>query len=319
MDDQRNDYDELRCAARASSTVQQHWRCGSVAECRCCSGSGSGRIRTGSGALVQPRSIRSASRLHSGQRIPDTSKSAGSDVAESRSVAQQAVFARCGSHRGTLRGGVQFPQSCKWERSGHDHRQRVGAKRKCRQDHWIDRRASLASRVTVQLLMLRFALLIGIAAIAFAEQPILRVPLSVQSDTLLTAKDFKAQVYGLESVKVARVRTPEDDMVLMVVMDVVGDLALVDPARQALANRLKRLPDNVLIGILRAQEGLQVRLDPTADRAAIENSIMSLPVSGKAGLLDTIATASQVAESVGVKTGVRLAILYVTDSEVRNY
>jgi hypothetical protein len=167
--------------------------------------------------------------------------------------------------------------------------------------------------------MFRLALLIGIAAIAFAEQPTLRVPLSVQSDTLLTAKDFRAQIYGVDSVKVARVRTPDDDMVLMAVMDVVGDLALVDPARHALADRFKQLPENVLVGILRAQEGLQVRLDPTADRDAIENSIMSLPISGKAGLLDTITTASQVAESVGAKTGVRVAILYVTDSEVRNY
>jgi hypothetical protein len=118
---------------------------------------------------------------------------------------------------------------------------------------------------------------------------------------------------------VARIVTPNDDLLLMVVMDVVGDLALVDPARHALADRLRELPGNVYVGVMQAQEGLQVLLDPTIDRDAIEKSLVNMPVSGKAGLLDTIATASRVAEAVGAKTGVRLAILYVTDSDVRNY
>jgi hypothetical protein len=167
--------------------------------------------------------------------------------------------------------------------------------------------------------MPRFALLIAVAAVALAESPTLRVPLSVESDKLLSAKDFSAQVYGADAVKVARVRTPEDDLLLMVVMDVVGDLALVDPARHALADKLRTVPQNVLVGVMRAQEGLQVLLDPTADRDATEQAIMNLPVTGKAGLLDTIETVSRVAESVGAKTGVRVAILYITDSEVRNY
>ena len=73
--------------------------------------------------------------------------------------------------------------------------------------------------------MLRFALLI-----AWLRAPCgtayVRVPLSVDSGTILRAQDFSAQVYWTDEVKVARVRTPEDDMLLMVVMDMVGDLAL---------------------------------------------------------------------------------------------
>ena len=106
-------------------------------------------------------------------------------------------------------------------------------------------------------------------------------------------------MYGVDSAKVTRVRTPEDDLLLMTVMDVVGDLALVDPARHALADRVRALPENVYVGVLRAQEGLRVLLDPTADGDAFEHSIMNMPVTGKAGLLDTIAMASQVAEAVG--------------------
>ena len=63
------------------------------------------------------------------------------------------------------------------------------------------------------------------------------------------------------------------------------------------------------MGVMRAQEGLQVLLDPTADREAVEKTIMNVPVTGKAGLLDTVETVSQVSEPVGAKTGVRVAIL----------
>jgi hypothetical protein len=175
--------------------------------------------------------------------------------------------------------------------------------------------------------MSRFALLWAAAVFALAGEPAkspaapptLRVPISVQSDSILTSKDFTAFVYGVDSAKIARIRTPDDDLVLMVVMDVVGDLALVDPARHSLADRVRELPSNVHVGLLRAQEGLQVLLDPTPDRDAFATAILNMPVAGKAGLLDTIATASRVADTVGAKTGVRVAILYVTDSDVRNY
>jgi hypothetical protein len=175
--------------------------------------------------------------------------------------------------------------------------------------------------------MTRFALFWLAAVLVMGGEPakapaasrVLRVPLSVASDSTLTSKDFSAFVYGADSAKIARIRTPDDDLVLLVVMDVVGDLALVDPARYALAARVRELPSNVYAGVMRAQEGLRVLLDPTADRDAFESAILNMPVAGKAGLLDTIATASRIAESVGAKSGVRVAILYVTDSDVRNY
>src|SRR5205085_12277780 len=86
-----------------------------------------------------------------------------------------------------------------------------------------------------------------------------------------------------------------------------------------LAAAFQQLPDNVHITILRAQDGLRVAIDPTADREALENALTDLPINGKSGLLDTIEAAAQLADSVAAKSNVRVAILYVSDSDVRNY
>jgi hypothetical protein len=159
-----------------------------------------------------------------------------------------------------------------------------------------------------------------------AEEPkkspplkVVRVPVTVQSEIAPAATDFTASVLGVGKAKVTRVRSPKDDLMLLVVTDLVGDLMLVDAARHSLSLEVAALPPNVAVGLMRAQEGLQVLLDPTTDREALEKSLSELPVTGKAGLLETVESVSQVAETVGAKTGVRVAILYLTDSDVRNY
>jgi hypothetical protein len=172
---------------------------------------------------------------------------------------------------------------------------------------------------------LAIALLLALGASA-ADEPkktpplkVVRVPASTESEKLLTVSDFSASVLGVGKGKIVRVRTPKDDLLILIVTDLVGDLMLVDAARNSLSQEVVGLPANVAVGVMRAQEGLQVLLDPTTDREAIEKSLAELPVTGKAGLLETVESVSQVAEAVGVKTGVRIAILYLTDSDVRNY
>jgi hypothetical protein len=153
-----------------------------------------------------------------------------------------------------------------------------------------------------------------------APKPIqVRVPVSVHSEKRLKPADFKAAVEGASSAKIVRVRTPEDDLVLIVIMDVVGDLALVEPARQALVQQIGAMPKRIHVALLRAQDGLRVLLDPTADRNAFESALMSMPIAGKAGLLDTVQIAEQIGEAVARKSEVRVALLYITDSNVRNY
>ena len=147
----------------------------------------------------------------------------------------------------------------------------------------------------------------------------LRVPVSLETDTVLRASDFKVSIENAKATPVVRVRTPKDDLLLMVVTDLVGDLAYVEPAKSALAGAFQELPDRVHVTILRAQDGLRVAIDPTADRDALEEALTNLSVNGKAALLDTVETAAQLADAVAVKSNLRVAVLYVTDSEVRNY
>lgn len=120
-------------------------------------------------------------------------------------------------------------------------------------------------------------------------------------------------------VKVLRTRGPQHDMVLLIVLDLAGDLAQVDPARTALNDAIDSLPPNVYTGLMRAQDGLRVLVDPGEDRAKIKETIQTLTISGRAGLLDTIETAAQIADSMLAKANVRTAILYVSDSSISNY
>ncbi|MGE3949465.1 MAG: hypothetical protein AB7H86_22555 [Blastocatellales bacterium] len=105
----------------------------------------------------------------------------------------------------------------------------------------------------------------------------------------------------------------------MVIFDTVADLARVDIARQALIGSMGKLERNYWVGLLRTQDGLRVLHEPTGDRDAITEKIRQVQVQGRAGLLDTLEPASSLAAGILQKAGVRLAILYITDSGIANY
>jgi hypothetical protein len=149
---------------------------------------------------------------------------------------------------------------------------------------------------------------------------VLRVPILVTSgEGTLKAEEVKASIYNGAELPVLRLETPKQDLLLLVVADLVGDIALIDPARQALVQQIGTLPPTTWVGLLRAQDGLQVVQDPTADRETISQALAGLALTGRAGLLDTVEMAAQLADSIASKSAVRLAILYVTDSDVKNY
>ena len=64
----------------------------------------------------------------------------------------------------------------------------------------------------------------------------LRVPVSIADASEyqngeLQASDFQASIDNSKPAPVVSVRTPKDELLLMVVMDVVGDLAYAEPAK----------------------------------------------------------------------------------------
>lgn len=137
-------------------------------------------------------------------------------------------------------------------------------------------------------------------------------------ETVLNPSEVQVQVEG-HATKVLRVRGPEDELMILLVLDLTGDLSLVDPARQAATAEIRELPANALAGVLRSQDGLRVLADPTLDRAAAVDAVNSAQISGRAGLLETIEPATQLGSSILRKSPVRLAVLYLTDSNIYNY
>jgi len=139
-----------------------------------------------------------------------------------------------------------------------------------------------------------------------------------EQDPPLDGAAFKAMLDG-NPAKVLRVRGPKDDLILLVVLDLTGDLALVDSARQALTARLSTLPANNWVGVLKAQDALQVLKDPSPSREEVNAAINQYAPTGKAGLLTTVESAAALGDAMLGRTNVRVAVLYVTDSNIYNY
>ena len=106
---------------------------------------------------------------------------------------------------------------------------------------------------------------------------------------------------------------------LLVVLDLTDDLAAVEQARNALVARLDGLASNHVVGVLSAQNGLRVLSEPGSDRAKAVAAIRSQQVGGRAGLLETVEQAAQIGSSIIAKSGVRVAVLFITDSDINNY
>jgi hypothetical protein len=134
----------------------------------------------------------------------------------------------------------------------------------------------------------------------------------------LSAEDIVATLNG-QPATISQVLDPSSDLVILLVLDVTGDISLVDLAKRALISQVEELPENAWVGLLRAQDGLSVIADPTADRKAIIDAIQMLPATGKAGLIDTVAPVTGIADGIERKSHVRVAVLYVTDSSIYNY
>jgi hypothetical protein len=159
------------------------------------------------------------------------------------------------------------------------------------------------------------------AASPAERQELLRVPVwvdSADSPSQFTAADFNARVDGA-AVPVIAARGPDDDLVIVVVLDWTEDLGLVDSARDAIIGAIEKLPSQARIALMRAQDGLHVLSDPTSDRAALAAAIRGIPVSGKAGFLDTVEVAARIADSILTKAAVRVGLVYITDSDIYNY
>ncbi len=129
---------------------------------------------------------------------------------------------------------------------------------------------------------------------------------------------FRATIDG-QPGKVLRALGPEDDLMLLVVLDWSGEPTLLDAAREALSAQIAKLAPNHWVGLLKAQDVLQTLSDPTNDRDKTAAAIQAYPAVGKAGFLNSVEQVSAIAQRLIEKSGVRVAVLYVSDSNIYNY
>lgn len=174
---------------------------------------------------------------------------------------------------------------------------------------------------------LRVPVAIAVAAAALcgallraAEVPTIHLAVRPQAETkgVLAATDFYVRVNGTEA-PVLNEKTPRDGQMILVVLDLAEDIANAQAAKDALVDEVRKLPASVLVALIRAQDGPVVLVDPTADRAAIASAIQASPVTGKAGLLDSLSSVEALATSISKASHARVATLYITDSSAGNY
>jgi hypothetical protein len=122
-----------------------------------------------------------------------------------------------------------------------------------------------------------------------------------------------------QEVALKNLQGPTSGTMLLVVFDTVVDLTRIELARTAVTEALKNLPENHWVGLLTAQDGLNVLQEPTATRALLAEKIAALQANGRAGLLDTLEPVARLATSMQQKANVRVSVLYVTDTGVANY
>lgn len=151
----------------------------------------------------------------------------------------------------------------------------------------------------------------------------LRIPVWVESDDADywlegQRQNFKVFIEDRE-VAIRGFQHPRSGTIILIVFDTVDELALVDQARNALQDASRGLSAQYWLGLLRAQNGLSVLQEPTADRAQLAARIKAIEIGGKAGLLDTLEPVAQLATAMLDKASVRLSVLYITDSAIQDY
>jgi hypothetical protein len=151
----------------------------------------------------------------------------------------------------------------------------------------------------------------------------LRIPLWVRNGSNefqegLLAQNFRV-TNGDEPLEVSGLQSPESPALLFIALDTVGDIANIDQARSALKQELMKLGPQYWVGLLSAQEKLEVLQDPTPDRQLLEQRLDFYSQLGKAGLLESIERVAELSHGVLQRSHARVIVIFVTDSDIGNY
>jgi len=144
------------------------------------------------------------------------------------------------------------------------------------------------------------------------------IPAWVEANDCSKPPKFEAALNG-KVVHVTAQLGPSSDEVILVVLDLTGDLTLVEAAKKALIAEVSKLAPNAWVGLLRTQDGLHVLADPGANRQPLTDAVRSLSNSTEPDLLETVQPALELADGLMRKSPVRVAVLYITDGSIYGY
>jgi len=134
----------------------------------------------------------------------------------------------------------------------------------------------------------------------------------------LEAGDFAAELNNA-AAPVESALGPGDPLVLLLVLDMVGDLNRIDVARGAIASHIENMGEQWYVALLQAQDGLLTLQDPTQNRRQLIDKLMAASVSGFPGLLDSVEQVASLGDTMLARAGVRVAVLYLTDGSISEY
>jgi len=175
-----------------------------------------------------------------------------------------------------------------------------------------------SSRRSTRLGLVTIFLAVCAVATLHAQTANVSIPAWVEANDCSKPAKFEAALNG-KAVHVTAQLGPGSDEVILVVLDLTGDLTLVEAAKNALIAGVSKLAPNAWVGLLRTQDGLHVLADPGASRQPLTDAVRSLSNSTEPDLLETVQSALELADGIMRKSPVRVAVLYITDGSIYSY
>ncbi|MEZ5393082.1 MAG: hypothetical protein R2724_09455 [Bryobacterales bacterium] len=95
---------------------------------------------------------------------------------------------------------------------------------------------------------------------------LLRADSAEGTPLLRLSKDDLKVTIDAQPAKLANIEGPSSPIIVIVVLDLVDDLNSIDAARSKLGEMASEMGKEQYLALMRAQDGLQVILDPTTNR-----------------------------------------------------
>ncbi len=147
-----------------------------------------------------------------------------------------------------------------------------------------------------------------------------KIPVWVQNSSSESEKKLKRENFKLfienGASEISTVRGPDSPMLLFIAFDTVGEISNINHAHMAIIEEIKSLESQYWVGLLGAQEQLTVLQEPTPEKTSLQQKIEGLSQIGKAGLLDSIQAVADLTTGILLKSDVRVAVIFITDSDI---